>query len=112
MSHERLYGFSDGNVKYFQGKHVALVLIALLIILIGVPYTIFLLLWQWLVRAPRWKVFKWTRNTKLNAFVSAHHIPYNSKYCYWTGLLLFVRVVLYVTASIATSDSGNLRLLS
>ena len=97
----------DGNVPYFQGKHVALVLIALLIILVGVPYTILLFLWQWLVRAPKWKVFKWTRNTKLNAYISVHHAPYNSKYRYWTGLLLLVRVVLYITASIATSYSNN-----
>ena len=67
----------DGNVPYFQGKHVALVLVALLIILVGVPYTILLFLWQWLVRAPEWKFFKWTRNTKLNAFISVHHAPYN-----------------------------------
>ena len=97
----------DGNVPYFQGKHVALVLVALLIILVGVPYTILLFLWQWLVRAPEWKVFKWTRNTKLNAFISVHHAPYNSKYRYWTGLLLLVRVVLYITASIATSYSNK-----
>ena len=97
----------DGNVKYFQGKYVALVLIALLIILIGVPYTILLFHWQWLVRAPKWKVFKWTRNTKLNAIVSVHHVPYNSKYHYWTGLLLLVRAVLYITASIASSDSDK-----
>ena len=58
----------DGNVKYFQGKHVVLVLVALLIILIGVSYAILLFLWQWLVHAPKWKIFKWTRNTKLNAF--------------------------------------------
>ena len=43
----------DGNVKYFQGKHVPLVLVAVLIILIGLPYTILLLLWQWIVCAPR-----------------------------------------------------------
>ena len=97
----------DGNVPYFQGKHVALVFVALLIILVGVPYTILLFLWQWLVRAPESKIFKWTRNTKLNAFISVHHVPYNSKYRYWTGLLLFVRVVLYITASIATSYSNN-----
>ena len=97
----------DGNVPYFQGKHVALVLVALLIILVGVPYTILLFLWQWLVRAPEWKVFKWTRSTKLNAFISVHHAPYNSKYRYRTGLLLLVRVVLYITASIATSYSNN-----
>ena len=97
----------DGNVKYFQGKHIALVIVALLIILIGVPYTILLFLWQWLVRAPKWKVFKWTRNTKLNAFISVHHVPYNSKYRYWTGLLLLVRVVLYITASVTVSQFNN-----
>ena len=97
----------DGNMKYFQGKHIALVIVALLIILIGVPYTILLFLWQWLVRAPKWKVFKWTRSTKLNAFISVHHIPYNSKYRYWTGLLLLVRVVLYITASVTVSQFDN-----
>ena len=93
----------DGNVKYFAGKHIPLVLVALLIILIGLPYTILLFLWQWIVRAPSWKVFNWTRNTKLNAFVSTYHAPHNSKYRYWTGLLLLVRVVFYITASVTIS---------
>jgi hypothetical protein len=98
-------------VPYFRGKHVALVLVALLIILVGVPYTILLFLWQWLVRTPKWKVFKWTRNTKLNAFISVHHAPYNSKYRYWTGLLLLVRVVLYITASVTVSADPQTSLL-
>ena len=102
----------DGNVKYFQGKHAALVIVALLIILIGVPYTILLLLWQWIVRAPRWKVFKWTRNTKLNAFIAVYHVPYNSKYRYWTGLLLLVRVILYITASVTVSANPEVSLLA
>ena len=93
----------DGNVKYFQGKHILLVLVALLIVVIGLPYTILLFLWQWIVHAPRWKVFKWTRNTKLIAFIATYHVPHNSKYRYWTGLLLLVRVVLYVTASVTMS---------
>ena len=101
----------DGNVPYFRGKHVALALVALLIILVGVPYTILLFLWQWLVRAPEWKVFKWARNTKLNAFISVHHAPYNSKYRYWTGLLLLVRVVLYITASVTVSEDPQTSLL-
>ena len=100
---QEIVWLSDGNVKYFQGKHIPLVLVALLIILIGLPYTILLFLWQWIVRAPRWKVFKWTRNTKLNAFIASYHVPHNSKYRYWTGLLLLVRVVLYVTASVTES---------
>ena len=95
----------DGNVKYFQGKHAALVIVALFIILVGVPYTILLFLWQWIVRAPRWKVFRWTRNTKLNAFIAVYHVPYNGQYRYWTGLLLLVRVILYITASVTVSVS-------
>ena len=102
----------DGNVKYFRGKHAALVIVALLIILVGVPYTILLLLWQWIVRAPRWKVFKWTRNTKLNAFIAVYHVPYNSKYRYWTGLLLLVRVILYITASVTVSANPQVSLLA
>ena len=102
----------DGNVPYFQGKHVALVLVALLIILVGVPYTILLFLWQWLVRAPEWKVFNWTRNTKLNAFISVYHAPYNRKYRYWTGLLLLVRVILYIIASVTVSRDPQTSLLT
>ena len=101
----------DGNVKYLQGKHIALVLVALLIILIGVPYTVLLFLWQWLLRAPKWEVFKWTRNTKLNAFISVHHVPFNSKHRYWTGLLLLVRVIFYITVAVTASDKPQTALL-
>ena len=95
----------NGNVPYFHGKHVPLVLIGLLIILIGLPYTIFLFLWQWIVRAPNWKVFEWTRKSKLNVFIATYHVPHHSKYRYWTGLLLIVRIVLYITASVTLSTS-------
>ena len=101
--HQETVWLPDGNVPYFKGKHIPLALVAVLIIIIGLPYTILLFLWQWIVRAPRWKVFKWTRNTKLNAFIVSHHVPHNSKYRYWTGLLLLVRVVLYITASVTVS---------
>ena len=66
----------NGNVKFFEGKDIPLAIAALLIlVLIVLPYTTVLFLWQWIVRAPRWKIFKWTRNTKFNAFVTAHHVP-------------------------------------
>ena len=97
----------DGNVKYFQGKHIPLFLVALLIIIIGLPYTVSLFLWQWLVCAP-WKIFKWTRNSKLITFISTYHAPYNSKHRYWTGLLLLVRVVLYAISSVTMSSNPQL----
>ena len=101
----------DGNVEYFQGKHAVLCIAALFIILLGIPYTLLLFLWQWLVRAPRWKIFDWTRNTKLNAFVTTYHAPYNSRHRYWTGLLLLVRVILYITASVTMFSSPESLLL-
>ena len=107
---QEIVWLSDGTVKYFKGKHIALATIALMIIVVGVPYTILLLLWQCLNRAPRWKIFKWTRNTRLNAFVSVHHIPYNSKTHFWTGLLLVVRIVLYITASVTVSANPQISL--
>ena len=109
-SHETVW-LPDGNVKYFRGKHIALVLFTILIILVGVPYTILLFLWQWLVRVPKWKIFWWTRNTKLNAIVSVHHVLFNSKYRYWTGLLLLVRVILYITASVTVSSDPETSLI-
>ena len=101
----------DGNVKYFQGKHIPLTFAAVLIILIGLPYSILLLFWQWIVRLPGWKVFRWTRNTKLNTFISTYHVPYSSKHRYWTGLLLLVRVVLYVVASITVASKPQISVL-
>ena len=40
-----------------------------------------------------------------------YHAPYNYKYRYWTGLLLIVRVVLYITASATVSDKPQTLLL-
>ena len=104
--------FVDGNVKYFQGKHLALVIVALLIIIVGVPYTILLFLWHWLVRAPNWKIFRWTRNSRLNGFITTYHVPYSSKHRYWTGLLLIVRVVLYTVTASTASDNPQVTLLT
>ena len=101
----------DGNEKYFLGKHAALVIVAIIIILIGIPYTSILFLWQWIVCAPKWKIFRWTTNTKLNTFVSVHHAPYNAKYRYWTGLLLLVRVVLFTVALGTQSTDPQVSLL-
>ena len=84
---------------------------ALFITLVGVPYTFLLLFWQWIVRAPRWMIFKWRKNTKLNAFIAVHHAPYNSEYRYWTGLLLLVRLILYITALVTVSDNPQVSLL-
>ena len=101
----------DGNLKYGQEKHIALIVAALLIVLVGVPYTLLLFFWQWLIQTPEGKLFKWTKDTKLNAVITTYHVPYNYKHRYWTGLLMLVRVVLYITAAVTNSGNPQLPLL-
>lgn len=61
------------------------------------------------------KSMKWMKSTKLNNIIIKYHTPLNVKdetsmedkikrHHYWAGLLLLVRVVLYITAAIANSD--------
>jgi predicted outer membrane repeat protein len=98
----------DGSVQYLQGKHIALVIAVVLIVLIGVPYTFFLFFWQWLIRIPKIKLNRWTR---LNSIITVYHAPYNDKHRYWSGLLLLVRVVLYITVALTVSSNPQIPLL-
>ena len=101
----------DGNVQYYEGKRIIFLLVVYAIIFFGFVYTLLLFFWQWLVRTPRWKILRWSKNTKLNAFFATYHAPYNSQYRFWTGLLLMVRVVLYITAAFTASDIPQVPLL-
>ena len=97
----------DGTVSYFSGKHIALFIAAVFILILGIVYTGLLFSWQWLLRYQHKKIFKWARNQKLCQFLEPYHAPYNFKHRYWTGLLLLVRAVLYIVS--ATNVSGDPR---
>ena len=97
----------DASVKYFKGKHIPLFLVAVFVLVLGCVYTSLLFAWQWLIRAPNRFMFRWIRNTKLHSFMEAYHAPYKPKYRYWTGLLLFIRVVLNII--VMANKSGNPR---
>ena len=98
----------DGSVQYLRGKHIALVIVVVIIILLGVPFTLTLLFWQWLVRIPKINLNRWT---KLNSIITPYHAPYNDKHRYWSGLLLLVRVVLYITVAVTVSSNPQIPLL-
>ena len=102
----------DASVKYFQGKHIPLFLVAVFILILGLAYTFLLFAWQWLIRAPNKLPFRWIRNTKLHSFMEAYHAPYKPKYRYWTGLLLFIRVLLNIIVMVNKSGSPRTNLLA
>ena len=101
----KLHWLPDANIEYFKGRHIPLFLIATFIVIIGLSYTIFLFSWQWLLQASNYRLLRWIRNTRFNLFMEANVAAYRPKHRYWTGLLLFVRVVLYLEVAYNSKDS-------
>ena len=98
----------DGTVPYLRGKHILLFLLAIAILLTGMTYTVLLLSWQWL---PQNRFFKWVTYHRFYLFLEPYHAPYTFKYRYWTGLLLLVRVVLYMASALNISGAPGIDLL-
>jgi hypothetical protein len=101
----------DGNVDYLQGKHTGLFVAALLLLVsVSIPYTVSLLCIQWLQKISHYKLLFWV--VKLQPLFDAYTGPYKIKHRYWTGLLLLVRVFLYLIFSINTLGDPAINLLS
>ena len=101
----------DGNVVYLHGKHMVLFLIAIIILIVGAVYTILLFSWQWLVLYQHHNILRWLKHDKLYLFLEPYFAPYNFKHRYWTGLLLVVRVVLYLASALNVSGAPGINLL-
>ena len=88
----------DGNIKYFEPKHTALFLVALLaLLLFGVPYTVTLTAAPWIQRSRFQRVS--SLYNKFKPLFDAYMGPYKDSCRYWTGMLLLARVVLIVLFS-------------
>ena len=96
---------ADGNIEYFEVTHTILFIVALLVLLLlGVPYTVTLTAAPWIQRSS----FKWVSSlyNKLKPLFDAYMGPYKDKYRYWTGMLLLARVVLIgLFSSIANTNT-------
>lgn len=102
----------DANIDYAKGKHIALLCVAILILITGLLYTIIILSWQWLHNWQRSVFLKWTRNLKFHYFVSTYHTPHTTKHRYWTGMLLLIRVIVYIISAFSASVDPRISLLS
>ena len=96
---------SDATVNYTSIKHLPLILTAIIITVLGLVYTIMLVSWQWLQKAPNKWIFKWIRNTRLNMFMEANLAPFEANCRYWMGLLLLIRIALYIGLAANKSHS-------
>ena len=84
----------DASVSYLSGKHIVLFIFAVLAAVISICYIFILTFIQCLRRAPNNRMCGWVQ--KLKPILDAYTGPYKNKYHFWTGLLLLVRVVLFI----------------
>ena len=94
----------DGNVQYFTPSRTPHFLAAAIIVTAGGLLTLQLFFAQWFPRCSKWKLMKWTRNTKYTAFMDAYHAPFTRKHRYWVGLLLFALIVHNVISAVASNE--------
>ena len=94
---------ADATVMYLHGKHIVLFLVAIFILILGAGYTLLLLFWQWLLQ--------WVKYQKLCHFLEPYHAPYLHKHRYWTGLLLLVRIAVYLAIVLNGSGDPSMNLL-
>ena len=103
----------DANMVYSSWKLILLICSATSVILtFGLLYTVLIFSWQWLVKYSRSKLLKWAGNQKLHLFIDSYHIPLTTKHRYWTGLLLLVRVIIYLISAFSASINPRISLLS
>ena len=102
----------DANIELGTGRSIVLFCVALLILALGLVYTVILLCWQCLIKCPSIRLFKWTTNHKLYSFISTYHTPHTAKHRYWPGLLLLVRVLMYLVSAFSASSARPVTLIS
>ena len=98
----------DGSVPYFRRvDHIILGAFAIAILLfLFLPYTLILLFDHWLQAYSHWCLLSWLN--KIKPFMDAYHAPYKKQTRYWTGLILLLRCVLFLT--FALTSQSNLKI--
>ena len=100
----------DGNIDYFDKKHTPLLVVALIFLLILIPFTLITFGIQWLQMVSHYKPLFWVN--KFKPLFDAYTSPYKDNHRYWTRLLLFVRILLFIVFSINHTGGPAVDLLA
>ena len=92
--------YFDGDIDYFQGKHIPLGIVASLLSIVVALYAMSLLFLQCLQRHSSWCFLRWVETLK--PFFDSYTGPCRDNYRFWPGLLLFLRFALLSVYTILT----------
>jgi len=103
----------DANIPLT--KYIPLALVAVLfLIFLFLPYTLLLLVGQWLQPKSHLCFLSWIRSIKVTTILDSYHTPCKLKHRYWTGLLFLLRCALFLVFAfnVTGDDSINLLVIS
>ena len=101
-----LHWWADANLLYFKGKHIPLAIFSLcVIIFILIPYTFFLLFGYRFLKYSGKKGFRWFN--KFKPLLDAYYAPYTKRARFWPGLLILLRVCLFLSFTIEVINTSN-----
>jgi len=110
-SHVVVWSF-DGSVPYLKGKHIALFVVALLVLLLlWLPFTVILLFWQLLQRLSDYSIVRLIV-VKQMPFFDTYFGPLKGEHRYWVGVLLLAHGILLIVFAITPSNATKVDLLS
>ena len=100
----------DGSIYFLQGKHIALLSVALLFGLFFIlPFTLLLLLIPCLLAMSSHPILSWVNN--LMPLLDAYQGPFKDRFRFWAGLMLVIRNILFVTFAVNTLGDPQINLL-
>ena len=103
----------DGNVRYLSGRHIPLFTAAMVcLIFLFLPYTMLLIFSQYLQAKSHWKIFSFINSRYVKPFLDAYHAPYTNKHRYWTGMMLLLRLVLFLISAVNALGDPSVNLLA
>ena len=103
----------DGKIRYLSGKHIPLFTAAVeCLIFLFLPYTMLLIFSQCLQAKSHLKIFSLVNSCYVKPFLDAYHAPYTNKHRYWTGLMLLLRLVLFLISAVNALGDPSVNLLA
>ena len=100
----------DGNLRFLQGKHVALVVVSILFaIFYIIPLTLLLLFAPVLRRAHNYRMVRLVQ--RLKPLLDAFQGPFKDRFHWWPGLMLMIRIILFIALTANTKHDPRLSAL-
>ena len=100
----------DGNLRFLQGKHIALVVVSTLFALFYIiPLTLLLVFAPVLRRAHNHRIVRLVQ--RLKPLLDAFQGPYKDRFHWWPGLMLVKRIILFIALTANTTHDPRLSAL-